>query len=228
MPKTARHPAIKPKVKPKCQPRVSRQKERIAMPTIIELIGNRRGAAFVTLTTNTEPDMYLKGNPFRGKVRKICRINGQINFWYDRAVVARLEKEGKHFSSFFAGESWHTPVIREDGTLTPFAKHKTNDTLYLRFRVISVLDVRYVDLAGNPIEKEAIIEWLKPASEYKNQGTDDPIRFLVYKLSSIVALTLDGETQIVDAPENETRLQDVMEFLGVRRELELQTQPQNA
>jgi hypothetical protein len=50
MPKTARHPAIKPKVKPKCQPRVSRQKERIAMPTIIELIGNRRGAAFVTLT----------------------------------------------------------------------------------------------------------------------------------------------------------------------------------
>jgi hypothetical protein len=86
------------------------------------------------------------------------------------------------------------PVIRADGTLTPFCRHKQNGQMYLRFRSLAVSEVRYVMDNGEEVAKETLEPWLEKASEYKNQGTDEPIRFLVYKLENIKELRLDSET----------------------------------
>lgn len=161
---------------------------------VVELLEGQKGATFIGFVAETEPKMRKRGNPYAGRVRKITKISGQINFHYDKAVLRQLEKEGKDASCFFAGESWHEPVIREDGTLTPFCRHKQNGQMYLRFRSLAVSSVRYVLDSGEEVSKETLEPWLEPASEYKNQGTDDPIRFLTYKLESIKELTVDSET----------------------------------
>jgi len=164
------------------------------MPTMVDVLSQKRGATFIGFTAKTEPKMRKTGNPYFGRVKKVAKVGGQVNFWYDEAVIRQLQKEGKDASDFFAGESWHEPVIRADGTLTPFCKHKKNGNLYLRFRSLSVSEVKYVTDDGQEVAKEALDPFLYPASEYKNQGTDEPIRFLVYGLDTIKELTVDGET----------------------------------
>jgi hypothetical protein len=161
---------------------------------VVELLEGQRGATFIGFTAETEPKMRKRGNPYAGRVRKVAKVSGQIDFHYDGAVLRQLAKEGKDASCFFAGESWHEPVIRADGTLTPFCRHKQNGQMYLRFRLLAVSEVRYVLDSGEDVSKETLEPWLEKASEYKNQGTDEPIRFLVYKLENIKELTVDSET----------------------------------
>ena len=164
------------------------------MANAVEILENKRGATFIGFVAETEPKMRKTGNPYAGRVKKVAHVSGQINFHYDKAVLAQLAKEGKDASCFFAGESWHEPVIRDDGTLTPFCRHKTNGKMYLRFRSLAVSEVRYVTDSGEEVAKEALEPFLTPASEYKNQGTDKPIRFLTYGLDTIKELTVDGQT----------------------------------
>jgi len=160
-----------------------------------DLLADQKGATFISMQTNTEPKMRKRGNPYAGRVRKVTEIAGQINFWYDPAVVRQLEKEGKDESEFRRGESWHEPIVREDGTLTPFARHKKDASRkYLRFRSLNVQSVRFVLDDGTEVSREALEPWLQKSSDYANQGTDDPVRFVVYGLDKIERLTMNGVT----------------------------------
>lgn len=165
------------------------------MATLKETLIDVRGATFVTVATNTEPKMKKTGNPFHGRVRKIAKYNGQINFHYDRAVLAQLEREGKDASCFFAGESYHKPILREDGTLTPFAVHKDDPSReYLRFRILRTLETSYVDETGADVPEAALEPWLdRNPNAYANQGTEKKIRFITLGLTSVTAVTFDGE-----------------------------------
>jgi hypothetical protein len=191
------------------------------MPTLTGLLQDKRGATFIGFSAETEPDMNKRGNPYYGKVKKVAHHGGQINFWYDEAVLRQLAREGRDASCFMAGESWHTPVLRDDGTLTPFCQHKTNGKLYLRFRSLSVSDVRYInDQDGTEIPLESIKPWLREKSSYENQGTEVKIRFLVFKLESIKTLVLDNVTYVLDTTDAAQAVTDLV--LG---ELRNQTQP---
>jgi len=82
---------------------------------VFNLLAAEKGATFITFVAQTEPKMTRTGNPFvkgKGKtaivdVVKTARINAQVNFWYDTAVLRELAKEGKSPSDFKKGESWH-------------------------------------------------------------------------------------------------------------------------
>lgn len=160
---------------------------------LVNLLTEIRGSTFITIMTKTVPDMKLKGNPYRGNCFKIATLNGQVNFFYDEAVLRRLEKEGKDSSSFHKGESWHEAVCRPDGTLTPLCRHKETGEYYLRFRCIqNVSEARYITAKGKRCNMRKLKPFLRPASTYENQGCDDPIRILVYKLENILQITING------------------------------------
>lgn len=148
-----------------------------------------RGSLMMTVSVSVEPKMRKTDNPYYGKVRKNSRYNGQVNFHYDPAVIRQLEKEGKSPDCFRKGESWHEPVIREDGTLTPFCQHKKNGKRYLRFRILNTIDSEYVDDNNNRIEKSELEKYLQESGGYANQGTDNPVR--------IITVDLDNVTKIV-------------------------------
>lgn len=169
--------------------------------SILELIAfflGLRGATFATFAVETDARAKKRGNPY-GAIRKRSVVNGQLNFHYDKAVIRRLEKEGKA-GEFEAGSSWHTPVIREDGTLTPLAAKKgESEAKYVRFRLLAqVAGPEYFDLEGHRLEKEQVEEFLPPRTTYANQGTEEPVVFLTYGLDSILEVTAEGETLVVN------------------------------
>jgi len=159
-----------------------------------------RGATIVGMVCRTEPKMRKTGNTFAGNCFKISHVNGMLNFNYDGNVLARLAKEGKSPEDFSKGESWHEPVKRNDGTLTPLCRHKRNNKFYLRFRLLNVSETKYEQSDGTPIDKSQIDPFLPDRSNaYANQGVDagEEIKFVVYGLETIQQITIDKVTYSV-------------------------------
>lgn len=173
-------------------------KRQVTRSQLVEFLLSLRGATFATFAVETDARAKKRGNPF-GPIRKRAEVNGQLNFHYDAAVLRRLEKEGKGADAFEQGESWHEAVKRPDGTLTPLARHKSKaDALYVRFRYLAhVAGPAFFDVAGKPLDAEAVKPHLPAPSTYANQGTDDPVIFLTYGLDSIREVRTEGETLIV-------------------------------
>ena len=163
---------------------------------IFNLLAAERGATFITFVAQTEPKMRKTGNPYVGNVVKTAKVNGQLNFNYVKAVEKALVNEGKSKEDFKQGESWHTPVLRDDNTMTPFCQHKKTGAYYLRFRMIGKIESTYQTKDGQPIN-DADLEPFIVKSDYANQGLDEPIIFLTYGLESIRQLTMNGQTYIV-------------------------------
>lgn len=154
------------------------------------LIGTT-GAKPVTVLARTVAD--TRKNPF-GKIFKVRRINGMVNFQYAEGVKRRLEKEGKPEESFHQGQSWHEPVL-ENGHLTPLAKHKTkNEKLYIRLMHLKSLGEEiYFDEGGDSLTKEQVEPYLSKKSSYSNQGLDNPLKILTIDLDGILELSMDQE-----------------------------------
>jgi hypothetical protein len=170
----------------------------ITRAKLVDRLLELRGATFITVTVTTDARAKKTGNPY-GKVLKTTTINCQVNFHYDRAVLARLEKEGKNESEFERGESWHEP-FKVDGKLTPLAVKK-GETVpgYLRLRhLLTIGEPIYTQaIGGTEVSAELIKPFLPAPSTYSNQGTDDPVRFLTYSLESIKFIRLSGEEYFV-------------------------------
>jgi hypothetical protein len=169
----------------------------ISVNSLVEIFLRTFGATPVTFIAATTPNMRKTGNPYSGRVTKVARINGMVNFQYDAGVIRRLEKEGKSADEFTAGTSWHTPV-KVDGKLTPLCEHKSNGQQYLRFMLGAVLECEYQLDDGTVIDKATLEPWLVKGSDYANQGLENPLCFLTYKLDSIKSITMDGTTYIVN------------------------------
>ena len=139
-------------------------------------------------------------NPYLGDCFKTQDANGMINFHYDKGVLKRLEKEGKSADDFKKGESWHEPVIRADGTLTPLCRKKSDPRqCYLRFMLNASNNVRYHTANGTKIETEDVTPYLGKRSDYANQGLEKPLIFQVWNLDDITHMSLNGQKyQIVN------------------------------
>lgn len=164
------------------------------------LLSGLRGAQIIAFTAVTDARLKKNSTEFGrhqfGMVWKRNRITGMVNFHYDAGVLRRLEKEGKSPKIFERGESWHEPVMHE-GKLTPFCKHKGNGDFYLRIMHLSnVGEPTYLSDIGE-LTKEQVQPWLPAESRYENQGLDEPLRFLVYKLEGIQELTLSGTDYLI-------------------------------
>jgi len=177
---------------------------------MVELLMQERGATIISFThcsTMSKSGKMVKknretkeANPYWGGCFKTQDANGMINFHYDKGVLRRLAKEGKTADDFKKGESWHEPVIRADGTLTPLCRKKSDPRqCYLRFMLNASNNVRYHTANGTKIETEDVKPYLAKRSDYANQGLDTPLKFQVWNLDDITHMTINKQRyQIVN------------------------------
>jgi hypothetical protein len=168
---------------------------------LIEIMSNIKGANTISFVARTLPKVLKKsrvdkGENTYGQIAKVSQVQGMVNFQYEAGVLRRLEKEGKSPEEYTRGESWHEAVTI-DGRLTPFCKHKENGEYYLRFMFISRGKTAYFDQNNVEITEEEAAPFLPKPSEYANQGLDNPLIFLTYKLDSITEITMNGERYFV-------------------------------
>lgn len=166
---------------------------RVSTPELADALRNIRGAKAIGITAFTDQKARKKGNPF-GDIWKLSTVQGMVNFHYDAGVLRRLASEGKDESEFQKGETWHRPILDASGRLTPLCRHadESRDDLYLRFMFISNTVRKYVNSGGAEIDATLAEQFTRKRSTYDNQGLDRPLVFLVYALSSIVELSVDG------------------------------------
>lgn len=163
---------------------------------LVDLLSDVRGARKAAIVTVTEPKMRKTANPYYGSVEKISHTLVDLNINYENKVNNQLGREGKE-PEFEAGGNWHSPVVRPDGTLTPFAKHNKTGEIYLRVVLDKVLSTEYIDRTTGEVIPESTLEpWLQ-RSEPSNQGTDKPIRLFTPKLSNVRGVTYGGKTYMM-------------------------------
>lgn len=168
--------------------------ESVTIDDMVTKLFDVKGSQFVSIVTETVPKMRKTGNPYAETAVKVNKYRGIVNFHYDEGVLRRLAKEGKSPDDFKRGESWHEPVLH-DGKLTPFCRHKKTDKLYLRFMYQGADEPTYFNReTGLQIPTDALAPFLPEREAYGNQGLDDPLKFLVFGLDSILAINVAGES----------------------------------
>lgn len=218
--------------------------ELITTQQMTDLLEAKRGAACIGLIAVTDPGMNKTSrdtgcrNPFHGHIVKIQRGAAWINARYNKAVEKRVAKEineeratdnlppleGEALTDaiderFRKGENWQQLVTREDGTLTPFAEHKSTGVRYLRTMFLRKIGKAvYIDTRdGTQYTYEDMAEYLPVHRGSPNQGIrlENQVRYNVWKLRNIRALRMDGITYRV-RPPLEQEAQEVFDALRER------------
>lgn len=124
-----------------------------------------KGCTAVSIDAETTPKMNKTGNPFFGRVKKFCRMDGLIGFDYENAVNNQAGREGKD-------ERDAKP--RAWGTLTAdrlFVEHKGK--FYLQMKVQSSSTPIYRDETGAEIDKAALAPYMPERTVSSTQADLD-------------------------------------------------------
>jgi hypothetical protein len=169
------------------------EKIKMTFTQFIEYISNQRGCQFVNIVALTDAPMYVKNNPYKGRVQKCTITPMQIGYDYAKAVNNRLKKQGID-STFVADKlPWGHWVINNKVIM-----HK--EMLYLRtYAVRGQHPKTYYFIDGRiatPMELAEIKAFLKPSSVSDKQsasGLEEEfhVRPRDYKFTSIVAITMN-------------------------------------
>jgi hypothetical protein len=170
------------------------------MTTVREIMTDKvNGGTFISI--NTETQVKLAGgqkNPLQGRVTKVVMGSNVMVFQnkhsnaYENMVNRRLVVEGKDPNSFTVGpRSWGQ---RETGT--PFVHHNGNE--YLEVIFLKCGDVHYrVDGIVTP--KSQIPGLPESTSEAHQGGLDQKVIIRTYAVESIIGITVDKTTYVVNA-----------------------------
>lgn len=166
----------------------------------VQFVKALKGCQFINVMALTDADMYLKGNPYRGRVKKFTVTPMQFGYDYETAVNNRLAREGKE-ANFTADKlPWGHWA---EGLRNKVIEHK--DMLYLRTYCVRKAKPRtYYLLDGHLASAEEYKEFsqfFKPKSESDKQSAhgleeEFQVKPRDYKFSSIVAITIN-HTRIV-------------------------------
>lgn len=169
------------------------------MTTVREIMTDKvNGGTFIAI--NTETQVKLSGgrsNPLQGRVTKVVIGSNVMVFQnkhtnaYENMVNRRLVVEGKDPNSFQVGpRSWGQ---RETGT--PFVTHNGNE--YLEVIFLKCGDVHYrVDGVATP--KDQIPGLPESSQEAHQGGLDQKVIIRTYAVESIIGITIDKTTYVVN------------------------------
>ena len=165
-----------------------------------EMFHFSKGAKFAQLYTEVTPK-FNKSSKFYGHVTKKQSHNVQLNFSYPNAVNNLRLKEDKLPDFIPALPSWGTRIPG-----TPLIMHcKKGEEIteaYLMTRVLKSAPSVYcfdgLVVDSIPMLDAIKKETYKSNSGSKNQGTESEVIIRTFKLSSIKAVTMDGETHVIE------------------------------
>lgn len=162
---------------------------KITKRKLINKLMKIRGATPVQFTSNTDARLNKRGNPYFG-TRKVSEVNAIVGFYYDKAVLKRLEKEGKEPDAWKRGDSWHE-LLLIDNKITPFrVDKKTGKKLYLNV-LVNTAESKYY-FKGRQIDKKLIEKYMRDKNNYANQGLDNPVAICTYAIDNIRRITFGG------------------------------------
>lgn len=153
-----------------------------------------KGSTFMTLETNTVPEMRKTGNPFVGRVKKHTKINVTFGANYENAVNRQAEREenenaGEFKSLKLAYGKWLVPhkLIEHKGAV----QVRVMCNPHMKPEVAYSLDGHPV----NPSEMEAIKAFMpekKTSARQEEFGIEREVVPRNYSLDSIEAVTVNG------------------------------------
>lgn len=165
-----------------------------------EMFHFTKGAKFAQLYTETRIELPMS-SIYRNRVTKKQNHNVQLNFSYSNAVNNMRLKEDKEADFVAAAPKWGTRIPG-----TPIIMHckkgETETNAYLMTRVFKsspseyYLDNKFVD--DIPTVDAIRGDMNKPYSNKAHQGIEKEVIIRTFKLSSIRAITMDGQTHIVE------------------------------
>lgn len=157
----------------------------------------KKGGAFVTLQTVTDPKMVKKhretkaANPYLG-ANKITVINGIFGTNYESCVNRQQTREGGE-GDFEAGQRVWGEHFQDSKTVI---HHKGKFYLALRPNPTVLPKVEYV-LDGKRIAAELLKDYLpakRDEETAEKQGVERIVRCTDYCIDNIQQITMDGET----------------------------------
>lgn len=176
------------------------EKIKMTRSQFVEFVRSLKGCQFVNIMALTDADMYLRNNPFRGRVQKFTITPMQFGYDYETAVNNRLARDGKE-ANFTADKlPWGQWL---DGMRNKVISHK--DMLYLRTYCVRNARPRTFYLLDGYLasveEYNEFAPYLKQSSLSDKQsahGLEDEFQVKPrdYKFSSLVAITIN-HTRIV-------------------------------
>lgn len=178
------------------------EKIKISRSQFVEFLRNLKGCQFVNIMALTDADMYLRNNPYRGRVKKFTITPMQIGYDYETAVNNRLRKEGKE-ANFTADKlPWGEWL---NGMRNKVIAHK--DMLYLRTYCVRNARPRTYYIVDDHIasveEYKEFAPFLKPSSTSDKQSAhgleeEFQVKPRDYKFSSIVAITINHTRFVIE------------------------------
>jgi hypothetical protein len=158
-------------------------------------LNNLKGCQFVNVMALTDADMYLRNNPFKGRVQKFTITPMQFGYDYETAVNNRLAREGKE-ANFSADKlPWGSWV---SGLRNKVIAHK--EMYYLRTYCVRGAKPRtYYLLDGHLASTEEYAEFSQffkaPSTSAKQEDAGLAEEYQVkprdYKFKSIVAISIN-------------------------------------
>lgn len=144
---------------------------------------------FVGITAITDPEMKQRGNPYRDRIIKLCKINGAINWRYSRAVNRQRTREEKPADFKAELRKWGARVER-----CPLVIHIEDDVprLYLEIKV-QAATAKYFDILT---DKEVPFETLQPYFPKRRpsrQGLEKEVVLRDFRLDHVAELRIDRE-----------------------------------
>jgi hypothetical protein len=151
---------------------------------MLDILINTKGAKPVTIMTKTEPKLLKKhretGEPCPyTKVEKRARVNGMINFDYEKSVNRQLEREDKESNFESMERKWGKHVTRS------VIEHKGNH--YLQIKVEKVVDSLHTE-----DDKKVEIDAGYLPKKSSRQGTDKQVIVADYSLNNISSMKMGG------------------------------------
>lgn len=174
---------------------------------IKQALAGIKGTTFASIVTNSEvkPAAKFKGMAITKITRANIRIFASLN---DKDAFAKAvrrsagrieENQPENVENFVAGTAFYT---HSDPECFSVVTHRTNGTEYLYYHYNNAASTYCID--GTPVTADEVAQYLTPSEAKKVLNPDDlnynktndilhAVDVRVAKLSSIVALTLNGQ-----------------------------------
>lgn len=148
---------------------------------------------FVGLLAVHEPQMRVRKNPFAGRVLKVSRVNGVINWRYSKAVNAQRARESKP-ADFVADErTWGNRV-----QYCPLVVHLQElPHFYLEVKRERIERWYFDRDTLQPIPEIELLPYF-PKRLRSRQKVDREVCLRDYRLDHIAEMTINAETWKVD------------------------------
>lgn len=140
------------------------------------------------------PEMRVRNNPFAGRVLKLSRVSGLINFRYTKSVNAQRKREAQPDDFQAVPRSWGVRIVG-----SPLVLHfDSGPQFYLEVKRERVERWYFDANTLEPINEADLIPYLPRRRKSKRQNLDSEIVLRDYRLDHIAELSIGGETLAVD------------------------------